>query len=74
MTGIQFDDFKICDSLKIDEHHRHVSSILAKNEPGKAISSKTSATIQYDWAKIFRCRNITVKKITRLPENKAHFS
>ena len=47
--GIKFDDIKICETLIIDGHHRYISSILANVKLEKAKSSRTSATIEYDW-------------------------
>lgn len=47
--GIKFDDIKVYDNLIIDGHHRYVSSLLAHFTLNTVKSSKTSATIVYDW-------------------------
>ena len=47
--GIKFDDIKVHDNLIIDGHHRYVSSLLANFTLNTVKSSKTSATIDYDW-------------------------
>ncbi|UPQ78772.1 hypothetical protein M0M57_14265 [Flavobacterium azooxidireducens] len=52
INGIKFDDIKVCDSTIIDGHHRYISSILANMKLEEAKSSKTSATIEYDWLDI----------------------
>jgi len=52
MNGVKFDDIKVCDTLIIDGHHRYVSSLLANSKLNEAKSSKTSATIEYDWVEV----------------------
>jgi len=52
MNGVNFDDIKVCDTLIIDGHHRYVSSLLANSKLNEAKSSKTSATIEYDWVEV----------------------
>lgn len=52
MNGVKFDDIKVCDTLIIDGHHRYVSSLLANSKLNEVKSSKTSATIEYDWVEV----------------------
>ena len=47
--GIKFDEIKVCDCIIIDGHHRYISSLLANYIIGQVPSSKTSATIPYEW-------------------------
>lgn len=49
INGLKFDDIKVCDTLIIDGHHRYVSSVLANIKLAEAKSSKTNATIEYEW-------------------------
>ena len=49
INGIKFDDIKVCDTLIIDGHHRYISALLANIKLNEAKSSKTSATVAYDW-------------------------
>ncbi|MFN6074672.1 MAG: hypothetical protein ACK476_13080 [Fluviicola sp.] len=51
-NDIKFEDIKVCDGLIIDGHHRFISSILAQKQINHVSSSKTSATIEYDWIDI----------------------
>lgn len=50
--GIKFDSIKVCDDLIIDGHHRYVSAVLAKHKLGTIPSSKTSASIAYNWQEV----------------------
>lgn len=52
INGIKFDDIKICDKLIIDGHHRYISSLLANIKLEEVKSSKTSATIEYNWSTV----------------------
>ena len=74
--GIKFDDIKVCDTLIIDGHHRYVSSLLANVKLEKVKSSKTSATIEYDWTAVEFVEEEwdTVDKIKRLNELDAEFN
>lgn len=76
INGIKFDDIKVCDTLIIDGHHRYVSSLLAKIKLDKAQSSKTSATIEYDWKDVEFVEEEwdTEYKIRRLNELDAEFN
>lgn len=76
INGIKFDDIKVCETLIIDGHHRYVSSLLANIKLDKAKSSKTSATIQYDWTEVEFVEEEwdTEDKITRLNELDAEFN
>lgn len=76
INGIKFDDIKVYDRLIIDGHHRYVSSLLANIKLYEAKSSKTSATIQYDWTEVEFVQEEwdTVDKITRLNELDAEFN
>lgn len=49
VSGIKFDDIKICGNLVIDGHHRYLSSLLAEIEIGKIKSFKSSATKEFKW-------------------------
>ena len=75
MNEIKFDDIKICNTLIIDGHHRYVSSLLANVKLDKVKSSKTSATIEYDWNDIEFVEEEwdTKDKIKRLNELDAEF-
>lgn len=74
--GIKFEDIKTYDKLIIDGHHRYVSSLLAKVELDEAKSSKTSATIEYDWNDVEFVKEEwdTLDKIRRLNEFDAEFN
>ena len=76
INGIKFDDIKVCDRLIIDGHHRYVSSLLANIKLDEAKSSKTSATIQYDWTEVEFVEEEwdTEDKIKRLNELDAEFN
>jgi len=76
INGIKFDDIKVCDSLIIDGHHRYVSSLLANIKLDEAKSSKTNATIEYDWKEVEFVEEEwdTEDKITRLNELDAEFN
>ena len=76
INGIKFDDIKACDSLIIDGHHRYVSSLLANIKLDEAKSSKTNATIEYDWKEVEFVEEEwdTEDKITRLNELDAEFN
>jgi hypothetical protein len=76
INGIKFDDIKVCETLIIDGHHRYVSSLLANIKLDKAKSSKTSATIEYDWKEVEFVEEEwdTEDKITRLNELDAEFN
>lgn len=76
INGIKFDDIKVCDRLIIDGHHRYVSSLLANIKLDEAKSSKTNATIEYDWKEVEFVEEEwdTVDKITRLNELDAEFN
>ncbi len=52
INGLKFDDIKVCNTLIIDGHHRYVSSLLANIKLDQVKSSKTSATIEYDWMEV----------------------
>lgn len=52
INGIKFDNIKLFETLIIDGHHRYVSSLLGDIKLDKAKSSKTSATIEYDWTDV----------------------
>lgn len=75
-NGLKFDAIKICDTLIIDGHHRYASSLLANIKLDEAKSSKTSATIEYDWMKVEFVDEEwdTVDKIMRLNELDAEFN
>jgi galactitol-specific phosphotransferase system IIB component len=76
INGIKFDDIKVCDRLIIDGHHRYVSSLLANMKLDEAKSSKTNATIEYDWKEVEFVEEEwdTEDKITRLNELDAEFN
>jgi len=76
INGIKFDDIKVCDSLIIDGHHRYVSSLLANIKLDEAKSSKTNATIEYDWKEVEFVEEEwdTEDKSTRLNELDAEFN
>ncbi len=76
INGIKFDDIKVCEASIIDGHHWYVSSLLANIKLGKAKSSKTSATIEYDWTQVEFVEEEwdTEDKITRLNELDAEFN
>ncbi|WP_299209177.1 hypothetical protein [uncultured Dokdonia sp.] len=76
MNGIKFDDIKVCDTLIIDGHHRYVSSLLANIKIDEAKSSKTSATIEYNWTDVEFVEEEwdTEDKIKRLNELDAEFN
>jgi hypothetical protein len=52
INGLRFDDIKVCDTVIIDGHHRYVSSLLANIKLDHSKSSRTSATIEYDWMEV----------------------
>ena len=74
--GLKFDDIKVCETLIIDGHHRYVSSLLANIKLYEAKSSKTSATVEYDWKDVEFVEEEwdTEDKITRLNELDAEFN
>ena len=76
INGIKFDDIKVCETLIIDGHHRYVSSLLANIKLDEAKSSKTNATIEYDWKDVEFVEEEwdTEDKITRLNELDAEFN
>ena len=76
INGIKFDDIKVCETLIIDGHHRYVSSLLANIKLDEAKSSKTNATIEYDWKDVEFVEEEwdTEDKITRLNEIDAEFN
>lgn len=76
INGIKFDDIKICGRLIIDGHHRYVSSLLAKVQLESVKSSKTSATIEYDWIHVEFVEEEwdTEEKIKRLNELDAEYN
>ena len=76
INGIKFDDIKVYETLIIDGHHRYVSSLLANIKLDEAKSSKTSATIEYDWTEVEFVEEEwdTEDKITRLNELDAEFN
>lgn len=76
LLGIKFDDIKIDDNLIIDGHHRYVSSILSNIKLGCVKSSKTSATIEYNWENVEFVNEEwdTEDKIRRLNEIDAEFN
>jgi len=51
-VGIKFKDIKTDGDLIIDGHHRFLASLLANTTLETTPSSKTSATIEYDWNNI----------------------
>jgi ParB-like chromosome segregation protein Spo0J len=51
-VGIKFNEIKIVDDLIIDGHHRFLAALLANTKLETIPSSKTSATIVYDWNNI----------------------
>ncbi|WP_042492115.1 hypothetical protein [Aequorivita sublithincola] len=75
-NGIKFDDIKVCDGLIIDGHHRYISSLLANFKLNEVKSSKTSATIEYEWETIEFIEEEwdTMEKIKRLNELDAEFN
>src|SRR5690554_2318562 len=76
MNGLKFDDIKVCRTLIIDGHHRYVSSVLANIRLDAVKSSKTSATIKYDWIDIEFVNEEwdTEDKIQRLNQLDAEFN
>lgn len=76
LLGIKFDDIKIDNDLIIDGHHRYVSSILSNIKLGCVKSSKTSATIEYNWENVEFVNEEwdTEDKIRRLNEIDAEFN
>ena len=76
INGIRFDDIKVCDSVIIDGHHRYVSSQLAKTKIDQVKSSRTSATIEYEWDDVIFVDEEwdTLDKINRLNELDAEFN
>lgn len=75
-SGIKFDDIKVCENLIIDGHHRYVSAILAEINLNRVKSSKTSATIAYQWNEVEFVNEEwdTEDKIRRLNELDAKFN
>jgi len=49
LVGIKFPKIKIDTDLIIDGHHRYLASLLANTDLDTIPSSKTSATLVYDW-------------------------
>ena len=47
--GLKFDDIKVYENLIIDGHHRYLASILSEVPLDQAMSSKTIATIEFNW-------------------------
>lgn len=76
IKGIKFEDIKVCDKLIIDGHHRYVSSLLANSKLNQVKSSKTNATIKYDWKDVIFVEEEwdTQDKINRLNELDAEFN
>lgn len=76
INGIRFDDIKVSDKCIIDGHHRFVSSVLAGVRLDEALSSKTSATIEYAWPEVEFVEEEwdTPQKIKRLNELDADFN
>ena len=52
VSGIKFDDIKICENLIIDGHHRYISSLLAEIEIGRIKTLKSSATKECEWKEV----------------------
>lgn len=52
MSGIRFDDIKICGDLIIDGHHRYISSLIAEVKIGNSKCLKSSATVEYKWTAV----------------------
>ena len=50
--GLKFDAIKVYNNLIIDGHHRYISSVLANIELERVTSSKTIATIEYNWGDV----------------------
>jgi hypothetical protein len=76
INGIKFDDIKTCEGVIIDGHHRYVSSLLANIKLDEAKSSKTSATIEYNWKNVEFVEEEwdTTDKIKQLNELDAEFN
>lgn len=76
INGIKFDAIKVCDNCIIDGHHRFISSLLANVKLDEVKSSKTSATIIYEWIDVeFVLEEWdTEVKIKRLNELDAEFN
>ena len=75
-NGIRFESIKVCDNVIIDGHHRYVSAILADKELNEVKSSKSSATIEYEWGAVDFVEEEwdTAEKIKRLNEIDADFN
>jgi hypothetical protein len=60
----------------IDGHHRYISSVLANIELERVTSSKTIATIEYNWGDVEFVSEEwdTKEKINRLNEQDALFN
>ena len=76
INGIKFDDIKVCEKTIIDGHHGFVCSLLAGIRLDEAKSSKTSATIEYEWNHVTFVEEEwdTKEKIERLNELDAQFN
>jgi hypothetical protein len=74
--GLKFDAIKVYNNLIIDGHHRYISSVLANIELERVTSSKTIATIEYNWADVEFVSEEwdTKEKINRLNEQDALFN
>jgi hypothetical protein len=74
--GLKFDAIKVYNNLIIDGHHRYISSVLANIELERVTSSKTIATIEYNWGDVEFVSEEwdTKEKINRLNEQDALFN
>lgn len=74
--GLKFDAIKVYNNLIIDGHHRYISSVLANIELERVTSSKTIATIEYNWGDVEFISEEwdTKEKINRLNEQDALFN
>ena len=74
--GLKFDAIKVYKNMIIDGHHRYISSVLANIELERVTSSKTIATIEYNWRDVEFVSEEwdTIEKINRLNEQDALFN
>jgi hypothetical protein len=74
--GLKFDAIKVYNNMIIDGHHRYISSVLANIELERVTSSKTIATIEYNWGDVEFVSEEwdTKEKINRLNEQDALFN
>jgi hypothetical protein len=74
--GIKFPSIKVDGDLIIDGHHRYLASLLAGTNLDTVPSSKTSATVVYEWETVILVTDDwdTDAKIRMLNEKDAKFN